>query len=408
LSLTGYAAIATYFEERYSSNDPEIEKLLAEGEGSSWELPGRQLWIMRGRAEGLGNQLSQVWGCSLLLSPKARPISEEREEELIWPDRETSISGRNRAVFGALERVYVRDEVLMEYEGRDEFEINPDSGSVSYDGWWCVSHCDRLGRNHIWIELRKLYEGAPFDVIKHFNRFAVKRAVAEKDRELDGSRHIGERANELVYAFLELTATLARLSDAIGLGLSQEDIGQLRTDDVKYKGWWTISNLKPLGHVVPLSLPEPEFQARCQELFKLLENLAPSHLRTILIRLGIRKDVILDFMSLKLLETLCQLGRLAVREGLDLATDSSHICAKWDAKVLPKELPLLFALCDLRVAAAHRSGSSTQSRIRDALEAFGIDRNQCRAGWGKALDSVSDQIAASLRDAKQLIESAWK
>jgi hypothetical protein len=405
LSLRGCAAVVTYFEERFSRNDPDVEALLAGGDGISFVLSGRKLWLKRSQADWLGNQLSQVWGCSLLLAPKRRPISDEPEAQLRWPDRESALKGKDRGAIGlGFEYAYVRDEVLVEYEEHDEFEVNPESGSVSYDGWWCVPCCRRYGRNHIEIELGKIYEGAPFNIIKHFNKFAVQREVAERDRDVHGTRHIGNRARDVVYAFLKLTNWLAELSDALGLSSAQQEIGQLVTADVNYSGWWTFKALRPLGHVVPLSLSFVNFLGRCTELFKLLENLQPGPLRQMLIQLGIQKGEIADFRSLKLLGTLCQLAAIATMNAFHLVSDRAHVCSQWNSSVILAELRPLFALNTLRTAEAHVPGTSTATKISEALQAFGIDRDECRAGWGKALDEVYDRFTTSLEDIARLIE----
>ena len=408
LSLTGCVAIATFFEERYSSNDPEIEELLGKSEGRSFELPGRELWIKRSTADWLGNQLSQVWGCSLLLAPAARPISDEREQKLAWPDRKAPIGIRDRDGFGLAERVFVRDEVLAAYEKRPEFDINPETGSVSHNGWWSASYCRRYGRNHIQMELRKLYESATFDVIKHFNKFAVKREIADRDRASGGTRHIGDRAKDLVYAFLQLTTTLTRLADTVGLFFTQEDMGTLATGRVNYSGWWTFPSLKPLGHVVPLSLSPADFLVRCKELFKLFENLRPAPLRDLVIKLGVAKKGIEDFGSLKLLGVICQLAKIATDKGFDLISDSAHISAQWDKTSTVKEMEPLFALNALRTAGSHLSGSTTSYKISEALAVFGVDPNQCRSGWGKALDEIYDRLASSIRDTEGLVGKSWK
>jgi hypothetical protein len=407
LSLRECIAVATYFEERYSLNDAEIDAILKGRDGTSQELPGREIWIKRSHADRLGNQLSQVWGCSLLLAPKARPISEEQERKLTWPDRKTPIGPRDRGVFEPFEDVYIRDEVLVAYEKRPEFDINPESGSVSYGSWWSASFCRRYGRNHIEMELRKLYETAPFDVVKHYNKFAVTAELAERDRNVNGERHIGDRAKELIYAFLRLTLTLSQLSDAIGLPCTQAEMGGLATGEVNYKGWWTFPNLRSLAYVVPLTLTFPDFLSRCKEILKLFENLQPAPLRRLLIKLGIDAKKIEDFKSLKLLGTVCQLAKIATDNGLDLVSNGGRISAEWRATQLLNDLAPLFALNVLRTLDAHASDSSTKRKISDALAAFDIDEEQYRTGWGKALDGVYDRLASSLQAIEELVARAW-
>lgn len=407
LSLKECAAVATYWDERFSSDDPEVAALIGKG-GAKFDEAGRELWFMPMRLDS-ANQVSQVWGCALVLSPSGRPISDPVESELTWPDRPSPIQGSGRtASFEHFESAYIRDEVLNEYENREEFDISPEDGFVSYDGRWSVSYCSRVGRNHIELELRKLYEGAPFDVIRHFNKFAVAESVAKKDRETHGERHIGIRARDLVQAFLELTATLARLSDATGLSFTQEEIGQFDSANVKYRGWWVFAGLKSLGHVVPMTLTLPDFLSRCKENFKLLENLRPAPLRQILLRLGVSKEAIAEFGGVKLLATICQLATVSKENGFALVSDNAQVSAMWDANRTILELRALFAVNALRTAEAHKVSKSTPAKISEALEVLGIDQTECRAGWGKALDRVYDQMAMSLQEINKLLSEAFE
>jgi len=407
LSLKGCAAVATYWDERFSSNDPQVAAYIGE-QGAKFKQPGRELWFLHAQRD-FANQVSQVWGCALLLAPTGRPISDPPEPELTWPDRETPVKGRGmQGSFSPFELVWVRDEVLAEYEKRDEFEISPEHGFVSYGDRWSVSYCERSGRNYIELELRKFYEGAPFDVIRHYSSFAVTSAVAERDCQIYGTRHIGIRAKDLAQAFLQLTATLSQLSDAAGLSFTQEDIGHLSAADIAYKGWWTLPSLKPLGHVVPLSLPSLDFLSRCAEVFKLFENLQPAPLRQILLHLGLKKEDTVGFAGLRLLATTCQLAALATEAGLDLISDCRQISASWDPERILAELRPAFALNSLRTTDAHKFSTSTPMKILNALEGFGVDETQCRAGWGLALDQVYDQTIASLESIARLLQGAME
>jgi hypothetical protein len=403
LSLKGCVGVATFFEERYSSGDPGIEDLLGTEEITEFNLPGRQLTVRRANSR-FGNQLSQVWGCAPMLVPAGRPISEEKEPVLTWPDRQGSVTGRDLRVFASvMEFAYIRDEVLAEYEEREEFDVSPESGLVSYNGWWAVSYGRRHGRNHLAIELRKLYEGVPVYIIRHYNKFAVPREVAEKDRQVHGSRHIGNRAKDVVYGFLDLTAALADLSDRIGLAATQEDIGRFTTAVVEYQGWWRFPPLRRLGQIVPMAMSHSNFLRRCKELFKLLENIQPAPLRQLLSYLGMKKEHIKDFGSLKLLATFCQLARIAEHDGFHLVSEFAQIYAQWNASFRLTELEPLFALNSLRTAEAHISSTSTPERVRKALDSFAIDETECRIGWGLALDKVYDRLSTSLTDVARLV-----
>ena len=70
------------------------------------------------------DQVSQVWGCALLLHPGATPISVPARIELKWPDREIPIAGDGSdARFEHFENAYVSDKVVLNFEKYPEFEI---------------------------------------------------------------------------------------------------------------------------------------------------------------------------------------------------------------------------------------------------------------------------------------------
>jgi hypothetical protein len=407
LDLKGCAAVATYYDERYSLNEKDVEALIG-GKGTHYQQPGRQMWFLPMGLEG-ANQISQVWACALLIKPsRGQPITEPTELELAWPDRALPVKGSGRqASFEPFEPVYVRDEVLVPYEERGEFDISPESGAVSYDSRWSVSYCSRFGRNHIEIELRKLYEGTPIDVIRHFHKFAVRTAAAENERQNYGARHIGIRAKELVYGFLEVTTTLSALCGAAGLPLTQEDIGQFNTSDVAYQGWWRLPAFKLLGRVNPLTLTFPAFLGRCKEVFKILENLRPGPLRQLLVTLGVKKEQISELGGMRLFATVCQCAAISAENGLDLRSDSAQVVARWDGERILEFIKPLFALNMLRTADAHSTSPSIRAKITEALDVFGIDESRCLAGWGLALDVVYDRIVSSLEEANELIGGAW-
>jgi len=406
LSLKDCAAVATFWDERFSLNDPEVAALIGK-DGSKFEQPGREMWFMPMHLDS-ANQVSQVWGCALLVRPTGRPISDPPEPELTWPGRSAPIRGTGRqASFEPFESGYVSDEVLMEYEKRSEFAISPEDGFVSYDGRWSVSYCRRSGRNTIELELRKLYEGAPFDVIKHYNKFALSEAAAARDSQTNGTRHVGSRARDLIQKFLQLTDTLSTLCDAAGLSFTQEDVGQLSAAEIAYKGWWTLGNLKPLGHVIPMTLPFPDFLGRCTDIFKFLENLRPAPLRQVLIRLGLKKEDINQFGSLKLLGTVSQLALICREGGLDLISDSGQVYAGWGATQKVGQLERLFALNILRTSDAHNPSAVAAGKISAALQAFKIEEAAYRSGWGRAVDEVYDQTTASLEEIDQLRGGSW-
>jgi hypothetical protein len=402
LSLKSCVAIAAYFDERFSTDDPEVAALIANGE-FSFRQAGRTMWFKPLKTD-FCNQVSQVSGSAVLLIPHSKPITSPVEPTLIWPDHDGPITGDGSGQFDTMERAFARDEVLLAYEKRPEFEINPESGSIRYEHRWGVGFCERYGRGHIVLELRKLYEGAPDDIIKHYNAFAVSSEVANKNSLVYGSRNVGVRAKEFVEAFLQVTETLSWLSNGLDLVFAQEDICQFNTKDVKYRGWWTFATFKPIGYIIPLEMSFPEFLARCKDLFNVLDCLRKSPMLQTVLKLGLEKKKVSSFESLKLLSTMCQLSKMAIEHGQTLLENSSHSAAMWDAKTIIDDLSPLFALNGLRIASAH---NLLDDQVKKALDVFEIDEAACHDGWGLALDRVYDQVISSLQSLNRQIVKAW-
>jgi len=405
LSLKGYAAVAVFYEHRYSFDDSNFDELIGDKKSNEFNLPGLKLHLIKvkGKNHNGATQFTRVWGCRLIMKPEMRLITEEPDPVLSWPDYEKPIGGDD---VGNIDDIYVTDEVLKEYEGKEEFSILPESGNVYYDGYWGTSYSYRYGRHHIGVDLRKLYEGTPPYVIRHFNEFAVPEAEAEKDKANNGDRHIGNRAKEVIYAYLDLIRALYFLSDRMGLFLEQKDIGGFSLEKVDYSGWWTIEALKPLGNVISLGIIQSEFLNRCKLLYKLLEHIKPGPLKQMLNKLGMPKAEFIEFRSLKLLGTICQLAKIAKDNGDNLLYDFNQIYPKWDTSLILEEISPIFALNGLRFIDVHISKEDTQRRMDDALEVFEIEQQETRSGWGRALDIVYDKLAESLKAATKLINDS--
>jgi hypothetical protein len=397
------AALATQFEQRFSTGDPIFDSAVGSGEGFEVKLPGRQFWLKRVENFDAGDQLSDVWCTRLVLMPEHAMDS---EQTLQWPDHDGPIVGSGiMGGFDVMEEAYVRDEVLLDYENRPEFDIHPEDGSVGHNGWWSVGYCWRVGRDHIGLELRKLYEGAQFAVIKHYCAFALKRESIADLNEGKKARNIGTRTHDLVKAYLALIAALQSICDASGLSFTEKEIGSFSSAEIKYKGWWTFDALGKLGNVSLRSMTYPHFLARCKDLDALMEGLKPGPLRSLLRTLGVSKSDVDQHKSLKLSAFLCQLATIAHEQHWCLVTDSALILAQWDKNNLLDYYKPLFALNVLRQADAHTSSSLEPKNQSAQLATFGIDPDNYKAGWGLALDLVYDTMAESLRLATDLLQS---
>ena len=247
------AAVAIYYEERFSVDDETFTPILNGKEGILLNLPGRKLSmaVLDGKYFADAPQLSRVWGVRLILVPNSRPVTDDQDPKLIWPGYTESMNYEQvsqKWIYG-----YVRDEVLQEYESHPEYQIHPESGGVSYGGWWETDRTNRIGRHHIKIELKKFYEGCPPQVILHWHRFAVTEEIAKHDSEKHGNRSIADRAKDVIDAYLSLLESLEELSNRIGIGQTQEEIGNLNSSDVAYRGWWSHEVARQLYAVAPLT-----------------------------------------------------------------------------------------------------------------------------------------------------------
>lgn len=405
--LKGCAAVAVYYEERYSRDDETFATVLDGREGYQFELPGRLLGMatLNDEYHADAPQMSRVWGCRLILTPKSRPITDAADPELIWPgDTEPMTYQRaaaNWSFFG-----YVRDEVLQEYEDKPEFQIYPESGDISYDSWWGTTRSYRIGRNHIQIELKKLYEGCPPHVIAHWHKYAVSEAIAKHDHNVHGNRNIATRAKNVVNSYMALTFSLERLADRLGIADTQEDFGVLTNEELFKQGWWFPEAIRPLYAVAPLNSTRQQFLERAVSLFKLLELLKPAPLKSLLRQLGISKDEIKDIGSLKLIACLCQLTKIAKEQRYSLFEDFDDIIHLRDKKHELPELCSLFALSGLRINQAHTPGKEREAKIQANATHMGIDVTETSSGWGYAIDKLYDRLATDLLDIAQLIEAA--
>lgn len=404
LLANGCVALATQWEGRYSTDDPTFDSVVGKNGGLSAKLKGREIWLKRVEHIDDGEQWSDTWCTRLVMKPLK---SLDSDQKLEWPDHDGPIVGTGiMGGFGVMEEVYVRDEVLLAYENRPEFDIHPETGMVGNGTWWNVSYCRRVGRDHIAIELRKLYEGAQFPVIKRYAGYAVKKKSVPMSGTNAEKRNIGVRAREIVEGYLALTKSLETICDDAGLPFTAEDIGALSEADIKYRGWWTFPLLGRLGNVAPLTMTYPEFLSRCKNIFAVFEGLKPAPLRALLMKFGLTKNQIKEVEGLKASAFLCQLATVAKNEGWNLLSDAELVVKKWDKDTRLDFYNPLFALNGLRMADAHASSSVGDPKAQESnLKAFGIDLDQFKNGWGMALDRVYDEVAKSLRDVTSLLQS---
>lgn len=398
--------VQVYYVERAGPLTEELRRILEHEDMVEVRLRGRLLSLRRRHDEPDLPILAQVWGVRHLMTPGHAPISAGRWEygQLDWPDIGPITDDTARRL-GLSAVAYVRDDVLDAYEGRREFIVHPESGSVSYGGQWSVGRTYRIGRDLIAMDIKKLYEGTPPETVRHWHTHAV--APPSGARGPDDGPNVGTRARRIVQGLTDLGEALAHLaSPVLGQSLRGKDITGLDRTDLNYQGWWRAKHVEPIGRHIPLALDQVAFLARCNDLYKLVaEGLGEAWLRRLLVALGIPPDDIKSYRSLKLLDLLIRLADLAERSGLCL-DDGPELLARLPGAPVTSPLASLFALTSLRQLADHRMDTSTQRKLDEALKTFDLDPAAYVGGWGAALDVVYDSIGATLETAAATLASA--
>jgi len=353
----------------------------------------------------------QVWGARVVALPGALPISDNDLEKngLLWPGFKEPLKDADAMRMSAADVVYVNDAVLGAYEGRSEFRINPKSGSVTFGTQWSVAFCDRVGRDLIQLEIKKLYEGVPPHVTREWHRHAAAPPSKEALQRMQKERNVGIRASEVVYTTTALGESLARLAgDASLPGLQSEDFVGLRRKALDYQGWWSFPHLEPIGRHIPANMTEDDFLNRCMELNKIVtEGLSEKDLRLILRAIGVPPEPLEKLRALKLFDCIVRMAQLAEKTGLDLTIQGKEVWRRLekDGTIPARPLDHLFALYDLRVLAGHKS-SNRHAEVLEQLKRFGVFPSKDGSGYGHILDHVYDEVIGDLTAARTKIDAA--
>ena len=404
-TLRGCHLVQFYYEQRWSELTDEIRSLLGSSTMREFMLEGRtvELCVVNGADLPV---LNKVWGVCKLVDPGSFPVPVDAKEygQLRWPGIPGLVSGDLARASSSF--VYVRDTVLETYEETPEFSINPEAGSVEYGNQWGVGYCSRLGRDVIQVELRKLYEGTPPRVVRHWNRHAID-PPAQATFNPRGATNIASRAKRIVYAVVSLGEALARLSARLlADSCSALEFVGLERNELNYRGWWVGPIVEPLTRTARWELKEEAFLGRSVSLQKLVvEGLEEARVRRLVDRVGVPVARTKDLRSLKLLDLLVQLFRVSNETGLELIRDREDVVRRWSEISQQPSLRILFALNDLRTIASHHGGRDVERRVDAALEELGLSRAACASGWGQAVDSLYDHVAAELESIGRIVRT---
>ncbi len=391
--------VAFYWEERWIEKpDNFIQKILNGKDFESYKIRANRIKIMT--AQHLNYTYNcQVWGRQLVLTPQKSPISNPEELLLKWPDIDKPIT-EEEAMSNSYNTVFVKDTFLKEFEKRDEYQVEPESGSVDYEHRWSIDRTDRISRNIVELELKKLYEGNPDYIIKKINSYSVTRADAQKDLEQFGRNHVGRRAKKFVYSFLDLFDSVEKFCEINDLDFDQADLIGITNEEIDYNGWYTFEDFQAISNVIEPYCSEDDFQNRAKKLYKLVEKISEKNLRKILKQIKFRNDIITDnFSFILLLAILVQLVEISINTGLNIKKHMSAINEKFNDDYHNDNLSYIFALNNIRLLESHSSSGDLTKKYNEALLIFEINKKENKGiGWGLSVDKLYDKLIVAFKN----------
>lgn len=302
------------------------------------------------------------------------------------------------------EYVYVNDKVLQKYENDEDHQVYPQSGSVAYGNQWSVGQCERVGRNAIKLEVKKLYEGNRLDTIDYWNQFSI-----HPDDIIEGE-NIAAKAERLTRKYFLFSRLFSSLMNRhFDSQLTAMDIISLNEEQINYRGWTDFPQYEPITHVVDLeAFSKSDFTSRCTSLVMLLvESMKQKELKKIVDSLGFRKEDTKDFRSLKLLELILKYFCVAADTGLSPNTDRATIVER--AKEIEEFTLLspLFALNDIRQVGVHQTREA-KTKLQNALVWFSIHPNEISGNYADACFQIYDVLIDMFSKVNSLLSSFYE
>lgn len=301
------------------------------------------------------------------------------------------------------EYVYVSDKVLAVYEADEDYEVHPLSGSVSYRNQWAVTHCDRVGKNAIKIEVKKLYEGNRYTVIDYWNKFSIHPS------EIIEGENIAEKAERLTRKFFLFGRIFTGLFNHLfELNYSAKDLIGLDEEHIEYTGWSEFPEFNAIAQHVDLkSFSKEQFISRCKKLYILLgEHLQEKPLRKIVNMLEFPISITKEFRSIKLLELIIAYLKIADESGLHPVNNKETIVERVLEIKNFNALLEFSALNSIRQLDAHKTNDS-KTRLHKALTDLGIQPNAISNNYADAIWQVYDSIDEMFVDLNMFLSSAY-
>ena len=149
------------------------------------------------------------------------------------------------------------------------------------------------------------------------------------------------------------------------------------------------------------------FLERCKDMLSILDDLQQAPLRQLTAALGLDKDVLKDFKSLKLFAAVYQMAKLGIEMELNFVDDATTVAQSWTSTIPLSQFDPIFALQLLRVTGAHNLTGKRKVEYLKSLKTFDINEVNCVSGWGPALDKVYDTLIVSCKQVNELLIRAW-
>ncbi len=301
------------------------------------------------------------------------------------------------------EYVYVSDKVLAVYEADEDYEVHPLSGSVSYRNQWAVTHCDRVGKNAIKIDIKKLYEGNRYTVIDYWNKFSIHPS------EIVEGENIAEKAERLTRKYFLFGRIFTGLFNHLfELNYSAIDVIGLDEERIEYTGWSEFPEFNTIAQHVDLkSFSKEQFISRCKKLYILLgENLQEKSLRKIVNMLEFPVSITKEFRSIKLLELIIAYLKISGESGLHPVDNKEAIVERVLEIKKYNVLIELSAINSIRQLDAHKANDS-KTRFHKALNDLEIQPNAISNNYSDAIWQVYDAIDEMFVDLNISLSNAY-
>jgi len=388
--------VQVFQEIRWVNVSKNLEVLLS---GGYYIFENDNLEIRLSRHDSEKDQARlEVNGYRILIDPKK---ARKKKSDLIgdtWPGIDQRVKYYGMHFKPDVQYVYVLDEVLKKYEDRDDiFEIDIEYGSVHYGNEWAVTHCKREGRNAIKVDLKKLYEGTPYEEVQHWKSFAIRK---EEVDYTDVS--ITEKSQRLVRKYMLFARMLSDLlSRIVSFDIVPESLVSYDQSSLDNYTIYGLEVVKPITHHVNYNdFSRYDFLIRCKNLARVINEGFDGGRKTltkIIKSINANEIARSDWGSLKMLDLILNYLKVSCDEFLHAKDDNETIIQVLKENGLIQIIPTLFALNDLRQLDAHKK-NNFHDEFQSNLKKFDIHINSIGNNYSEAINIVYDKLIDTFID----------